>query len=80
MHCQVRVVLPYQINVTLEASILTKNICAGKVQTLVLTMYDFAPLSSFSYYTWNHTLMFNTYMMMHEITSTSQYVFAFGLA
>lgn len=57
MHCQGRVVLPYQINVTLEASILTKNICVGKVQTLVLTVYDFAPLSNFSYYTWNHTLV-----------------------
>lgn len=80
MHCQRRVVLPYQINVTLEASILTKNICVGKVQTLVLTVYDFAPLSNFSYYTWNHKLTFSKYMMMQEIFSTSQYVFAFGLA
>lgn len=80
MHCQGRVVLPYQINVTLEASILTKNICVGKVQTLVLTVYDFAPLSNFSYYTWNHTLIFNKYMTMQEITSTSQHIFAFGLA
>lgn len=80
MHCQGRVVLPYQINVTLEPSILTKNICVGKVQTLVLTVHDFAPLSNFSYYTWNHTLIFNKYMTTQEITSTSQHVFAFGLA
>lgn len=44
VHCLGGVVLPHQINVTLEEKILAKNICVGKVQTFVLTVRNFAPL------------------------------------
>lgn len=47
MHCLGRVVLPYQISVTLEVRILTKNIWLGKVQTIVLIVHGFVPLSNF---------------------------------
>jgi len=47
MYCLGRVVLPYQISVTLEVSILTKKMYVGKVQTLLWKLHDFAPLSNF---------------------------------